>query len=386
MALFSDVDSCALSTDPKVTNSMAAEWYFKVMGAEFGPISPSELVQHAAEGRISPETEVRKGDGAWVPASKVAGLFDRAGQLRTAPGAATPPPPPPLDEASVFVPSPQPSAGSVPPAGQFEVMDTAEDEVFRVEVLGYSKLGGAKDYQTAATVYFANQTGIRLKQVRITLRDGEAIAEAGALHFMVGRIQMESKIGGVSGIGRAMMNRFVTKEAAIMPRYRGTGQIYLEPSFSHFLIYRLSGEEVIADKGMFYCGQGTLDIGSAIQKNVSSALFGGEGLFQTRIRGTGICVFESPVPADEVLRIDLKHETLQVDGNFALMRTGDIEFSVEKSTRSLLGTLTSGEGLLQTFRGTGSVWLAPTQHIYQRLQTRGIPSMAVAPGTSNTAT
>jgi uncharacterized protein (AIM24 family) len=59
---------------------------------------------------------------------------------------------------------------------------------------------------------------------------------------------------------------------------------------------------------------------------------------------------------------------------------------VEKSTRSLLGTLTSGEGLLQTFRGTGSVWLAPTQHIYQRLQARGIASMAVAPGTSNTAT
>ncbi len=28
------------------------------------------------------------------------------------------------------------------------------------------------------------------------------------------------------------------------------------------------------------------------------------------------------MPADEVLRIDLKDETLQVDGNFALMRTG----------------------------------------------------------------
>ena len=82
---------------------------------------------------------------------------------------------------------------------------------------------------------------------------------------MLGQIQMESKIGGVAGLGKAMMNKFVTKEAAIMPRYRGTGQIYLEPSFSHFLIHRLTGEEVIADKGMFYCGQGSLDIGSAMQ-------------------------------------------------------------------------------------------------------------------------
>jgi uncharacterized protein (AIM24 family) len=123
-----------------------------------------------------------------------------------------------------------------------------------------------------------------------------------------------------------------------------------------------------------------------MQKNVSSALFGGEGLFQTRIRGTGICVFESPVPTDEVLRIDLKNETLQVDGNFALMRTGQIEFSVEKSTKGIIGTLTSGEGLLQTFRGTGSVWLAPTQDIYQKLQAGGLASMKGASRSSNTAT
>lgn len=226
---------------------------------------------------------------------------------------------------------------------------------------------------------------MRLKQVRITL-GGEAIAESGALHFMLGKIEMESKIGSVSGLGKAMMNKFVTKEAAVMPRYRGTGQIYLEPSFSHFLIYRLGGEEVIADKGMFCCGQGSLDVGSAVQKNVSSALFGGEGLFQTRVRGTGICVFESPVPADEVLRIDLKDETLQVAGNFALMRTGRFDFSVEKSTRSLLGTITSGERLLQTFRGTGSVWLAPTQEIYKRLQAGGMGSLGAATRASNTGT
>ncbi len=92
------------------------------------------------------------------------------------------------------------------------------------------------------------------------------------------------------------------------------------------------------------------------------------------------------MPADEVMRIDLKDETLQVDGNFALMRTGRIEFSVEKSTRSLFGTITSGEGLLQTFRGTGSVWLAPTLDIYQRLQTGGMASLGAAPRSSNTAT
>ena len=359
---------------------MAAEWYFRLSGTEFGPVSAPELVQQATDGKIGPETQVRKGDGPWLPASKVGRLFDRVAQGNvSAPRLNLP-----TADASVFVPSS--NTVSTPSSARYEIIDSAERDGFKVEILAYPKLGGAKDHQTAATLYFANQAGIRLKQVRITLQDGEAIAESGALHFMLGRIEMESRIGGVSGLGKAVMNKFVTKEAAVMPRYRGTGQIYLEPSFSHFLIYRLSGEEVVADKGMFYCGQGTLDIGSAMQKNVSSALFGGEGWFQTRIRGMGICVFESPVPADEVLRIDLKDETLQVDGNFALMRTGRIEFSVEKSTRSLLGTITSGEGLLQTFRGSGSVWLAPTQDIYQRLQSGKMTTLGSAPRSSNTAT
>jgi uncharacterized protein (AIM24 family) len=270
--------------------------------------------------------------------------------------------------------------------GKLEVIDMAESDCFKVEILAYPRLGGAKDHRTASTIYFANQAGIRLKQVRITLRDGAAITEAGALHFMLGHLVLESKLGGVAGVGRALMNKFVTKEAAFLPRYRGTGEIYLEPSFSHFLIYRLADEEVICDRGMFYCGEGGLDVGAALQQNVSSALFGGEGLFQTRVRGTGLCVFESPVPADEVVRIDLKSQTLQVDGNFALMRTGQIEFSVEKSAKSLLGTLTSGEGLLQTFRGTGSVWLAPTQEIYQKLEADGVEALASASRSSNTAT
>ncbi len=364
---------------------MAAEWYFRVMGTEFGPLTAPELVQKVSAGRITPETDVRKGDGHWIAAAKVSGLFDRAAQANataskpTSSASAA-------DAAGVQAGSSDPFGVSSSPSGRYEILDSAEVDGFKVEILAYPKLGGAKDHQTAATVYFANQAGIRLKQVRITLRDGEAIAESGALHFMLGQIQMESKIGGVSGLGKAVMNKFVTKEAAVIPRYRGTGQIYLEPSFSHFLIYRLNGEEVVADKGKFYCGQGSLDLGSALQKNVSSAMFGGEGWFQTRIRGTGICVLESPVPADEVLRVDLKDETLQVDGNFALMRTGRIEFSVEKSTRSLLGTLTSGEGLLQTFRGTGSVWLAPTQEIYQKLQAGGMAALGAATRTSNTAT
>ena len=71
---------------------------------------------------------------------------------------------------------------------------------------------------------------------------------------------------------------------------------------------------------------------------------------------------QSALSPEALLKRGLQLE--QVDGDFALMRSGRIEFSVEKSTKGLLGTVASGEGLLQTFRGTGRVWIAPTQPLY----------------------
>jgi uncharacterized protein (AIM24 family) len=73
------------------------------------------------------------------------------------------------------------------------------------------------------------------------------------------------------------------------------------------------------------------------------------------------------VPLSEIVELRLQDETLQVDGSFALLRSSGIQFSVEKASKSLVGAMTSGEGLLQTFRGTGKVWIAPTQAVYQRM-------------------
>ncbi len=123
-----------------------------------------------------------------------------------------------------------------------------------------------------------------------------------------------------------------------------------------------------------------------MQKNVSSALLGGEGLFQTQVRGSGLAVFELPVPASEVRCVHLNNETLQVDGNFALMRSGQIDFSVEKSSKGMFGSMTSGEGLLQTFRGTGRVWLAPTQAIYSQMSRGGLSGLSSAVHSSRSST
>ncbi|NJN65479.1 MAG: AIM24 family protein, partial [Chloroflexaceae bacterium] len=130
--------------------------------------------------------------------------------------------------------------------------------------------------------------------------------------------------------------------------------------------------KMVIDSGMFYASEGSIDIGVAMQQHLSATLVGGESFFQTRLSGTGWCVLCSPVPSNEIIRYQLQNEKLCVDGNFALLRKGNIAFRVERSRRSFRGSLTSGEGLMQTFTGTGEVWIAPTQSVYEYLKQTGI--------------
>ncbi len=56
---------------------MAAEWYCRIMGDEWGPMSSMELIAVARWGRLSRDDTVRKGtDGNWVRAELVRGLFN----------------------------------------------------------------------------------------------------------------------------------------------------------------------------------------------------------------------------------------------------------------------------------------------------------------------
>ena len=248
-----------------------------------------------------------------------------------------------------------------------------------VEIVQFKELRGSSNLVAAEKLFYANQTNIKLKMVKITIEDSSMRVEPGALYYMRGQLEMKASTGG--GIMKGLARKMVSGESFFVNEIHGTGEIYLEPTFGHFLLHELSPEEkgVIVDKSLFYAGTAGLDISAALQKNVSSAFFGGEGFFQTRISGTGIAVLVSPVPKEEIIEYKLTGEKLSVDGNFALMRSDGIKFRAEKSSKSWVATSVSGEGLLQTFEGTGSVWIAPTQGVYKRLgNTIGISNLASA--------
>ena len=285
--------------------------------------------------------------------------------------ASWPPPAPEFEDR----PPTRSAVGAAADEAKVDVLDSAGDDRCRIEVIAYRSLNGCTDVAAAPATYYLNRSGIRFKQIRIVLDRSKITLEAGALHYMHGHLKMEKATGGMAGLGKSLLNRTLTSEAAFRPRYEGSGTLYLEPSFGHFILHEMD-EDLIVDKGMFYCCSSTVQVEVAAQKNISSALFGGEGWFQTRLSGRGLCALQSPVPADEIRCVTLAGETLQVDGNFALMRTGGVRFSVQKSSRGLIDTFAGGEGLLQTFEGSGRVWLAPTQSFYQAIAGGGAARFA----------
>ena len=236
------------------------------------------------------------------------------------------------------------------------------------EVIAYNKLKGAQDVNMAQAMFFAEQTGLKAKQVKITLNNSSVKTETGALYYSKGKIESKTKIGGATGLFKKAVSGALTSESAIKPVYTGTGEIYLEPSFKHYLIMELDNDSIIVDKGLFFCCSAEIDLKAVSQKNVSSALLGGEGIFQIELKGSGIVVLELIVPESEIVPYELKNgEELKVDGNFAIARTSGVSFSVTKSDKSLLSSAINGEGLLNTFKGEGTVWLAPTAPMYNRL-------------------
>ena len=61
--------------------------------------------------------------------------------------------------------------------------------------------------------------------------------------------------------------------------------------------------------------------------------------------------------------IGFENDVLKIDGNMALAWSGSLDFTVERSGKSLVGSAASGEGLVNVYRGTGKVLMAPVQHL-----------------------
>ena len=244
---------------------------------------------------------------------------------------------------------------------------TNNDDVKTIASLGaFSVIEYQRDLSvmpaTAQTAYYCNAMNVRKRQVLCDLRQSNVTVQAGAMQWSVGNVNATTGIKGVGDfLGKAVRGK-VTGESAIKPEYTGDGLLVLEPTYKHILLVDVAEwGSIVLDDGLFLACESSLQQKAIMRTNLSSAVAGGEGLFNLGISGKGILCLESYCPKEELVEIVLKDDVLKVDGNMAIAWSGSLEFTVERSGKTLLGSAASGEGLVNVYRGTGRVLLAPVR-------------------------
>ena len=214
---------------------------------------------------------------------------------------------------------------------------------------------------SAQEAYFCNAMNVRKRQVICDLSKSHVTVQAGAMQWTVGNVNATTGIKGVGDLfGKAVRGK-VTGESAIKPEYTGDGILVLEPTYRHILLVDLKdwNGSIVLDDGLFLACESTLKQKAVVRSNLSSAVAGGEGLFNLGVTGNGVLCLESASPREELIEITLQNDVLKIDGNMAVAWSGTLDFTVERSGKSLIGSAASGEGLVNVYRGTGKVLLAP---------------------------
>ena len=240
----------------------------------------------------------------------------------------------------------------------------------------------------AMNEYFMSKMNVRRRQVVIDIdKDHSAIIQAGAMQWMGGNVRATSGVKGIGDfLGKAIKGA-VTKETAVKPEYVGEGCLVLEPTYKYIILAdvgKWGSAGMTIEDGMFLACDANVKSKVVARKNLSSAVLGNEGLFNLSLQGNGVAALESNVPEDELIEVILENDELKIDGNLAVCWSSNLEFTVERSTKTLVGSAISGEGLVNVYRGTGRVLMcpvAPTTSLFESTNTMAAKAAAKSSNT-----
>lgn len=216
---------------------------------------------------------------------------------------------------------------------------------------------------TAVAAYFCAEMNVRRRQVLCDLSKAQITLQAGAMQWTVGNVNATTGLKGVGDLFGKALRGSVTGESAIKPEYTGDGVLVLEPTYKHIILLDLSqwNGSVVLDDGLFLACDSQIKHKAVMRSNLSSAVAGNEGLFNLGLVGNGAVCLEAACPKEELITIELQNDVVKIDGNMAIAWSGSLDFTVERSGKTLLGSAASGEGLVNVYRGTGKVLMAPVR-------------------------
>ncbi len=150
--------------------------------------------------------------------------------------------------------------------------------------------------QTAVTAFFSAQMNIRKRQLVCDLSKANVTIQAGSMQWMLGNVNATTGIKGVGDfLGKAVRGK-ASGESAIKPEYTGNGILVLEPTYKYLILMDAAdwGGGVVLDDGLFLACESSLQHKAVMRSNFSSAVAGGEGLFNLSLNGNGVfCIAAS---------------------------------------------------------------------------------------------
>ena len=233
------------------------------------------------------------------------------------------------------------------------IFQSIGDSLF--QVLQYNNIAGYPSYKRFKQVKDIYANNDSLRQIKVILKNSTIKIQNEILSYMKGDIEIKDKKIKSSSITRRLLG--VGEESGKIS-LSGTGEVYFKPSFKYFSLIELNDEEIVVNEDIFYICEDSIKI------NIED----GEKLLdkdklQIKLRGSGIVILLMQVPEDEIVRCKLFNDKLIVDGEFAVLRSGSIDVSVESI--NINHSDISETEYLYVYEGIGEVWILPTLSCYE---------------------
>ncbi len=179
-------------------------------------------------------------------------------------------------------------------------------------------------------------------------------AEAGSMMYMDPSVSVDGKAQGgiVKGLGR-----MVTGESFFVQELKANkngGKVMVAPTnLGNIVEIEMSGTNWLLQKGAYLCSELTVNT-KVKSQGIGKALFSKEGLFIIRAEGHGKLFISS---FGSVHKIELNNEEVVVDNGHTVAWEETLDYKIEKASKGLISSWTSGEGLVTRFKGTGTLYI-----------------------------
>jgi uncharacterized protein (TIGR00266 family) len=196
-----------------------------------------------------------------------------------------------------------------------------------------------------------------MQAVVVPLSPGQEIqAEAGAMLYMAGGVEMDTSMrGGLFG----GLKRLVAGESLFMTRFRSRGQgqvAFATPHPGKLKRLDLDGAGAwLCQRDSFLCATGGVEIGIAFTKRLGAGFFGGEGFILERLSGRGTAFIHA---GGNLMEFDLQPgQTMRIDTGCVVAFEESVSYDIQ-FVGGFKNALFGGEGLfLATLSGPGKCTL-----------------------------